>query len=624
MYDIFVDEKGGTKDNVEVNFHDTLEDLFEQEDLDREAYERENEANSDFEVSDDSDFEVGSWIEEEDREELEEIRKKVQNSKAHLKEGLLNIATYVELGNEGFEDDGFASDDSGYYVTTDEDDEVADHGVRIPNPLPKYNPRTVIPYFCHGMTFRDIMEVREALKKHAVKDRRDIRVTKSDPYRVRARCTGKGCTWTFFVSYNKRFKTFQLKTYTEHSCSEHFKNKFVSPRFIANHYMRRIRSNPRWKIKDMRETIREDFGTDVSLMQCSKAKSIITHKSLASYTEEYALLRTYAEQLLRGLVPSIAEMFPEAEHRLCARHIYQNWRKKFCDKKWQKMFWECAKSSTEVQFNRNLARIRLSNPSAAESMVRIDPKYWCRAWFSTDVKCDSVDNNLSESFNSLILEPRHKPIFSMLEDIRIQCMENITIKRDKANRWQGEDPEMFLADCYSIENYCKTYDHVMQPLDGPKEWPHSEYEAILPPIFRAMPGRPRKKRVRGADEKGGYKRKRKVYTAAELLNRDKNNHSKLSRVGRVMSCKSCGKDGHNIRTCKDKNANQQGQSGATNSVQSTRVRGGGRTGRGRGVTARGGTWRGDTTRGLSRGRKPGTTSEVVIAQGSNADGAYGD
>ncbi|CAN1850710.1 hypothetical protein LINPERHAP1_LOCUS40003 [Linum perenne] len=96
----------------------------------------------------------------------------------------------------------------------------------------------------------------------------------------------------------------------------------------------------------------------------------------------------------------------------------------------------------------------------------------------------------------------------------------------------------------------------MQPLDGPKEWPHSEYEAILPPIFRAMPGRPRKKRVRGADEKGGYKRKRKVYTAAELLNRDKNNHSKLSRVGRVMSCKSCGKDGHNIRTCKDKNANQ--------------------------------------------------------------------
>ncbi|CAN1850708.1 hypothetical protein LINPERHAP1_LOCUS40002 [Linum perenne] len=139
----------------------------------------------------------------------------------------------------------------------------------------------------------------------------------------------------------------------------------------------------------------------------------------------------------KGLVPSIAEMFPEAEHRLCARHIYQNWRKKFCDKKWQKMFWECAKSSTEVQFNRNLARIRLSNPSAAESMVRIDPKYWCRAWFSTDVKCDSVDNNLSESFNSLILEPRHKPIFSMLEDIRIQCMENITIKRDKANRWQG-------------------------------------------------------------------------------------------------------------------------------------------------------------------------------------------
>ncbi|CAN1121394.1 hypothetical protein LINPERPRIM_LOCUS2164 [Linum perenne] len=591
------------------------------------------------------------------------------------------------------------------------------------------------------MRFADIMEVRDALKKHAIKEMRNIRVTKSDPGRLRARCTGKGCAWTFFVSYNKRFKTFQLKTYKVHSCSEHYKNKFVSPKFIANHYKRRIRSNPRWRIKDMRETIREDFGIDVSLVQCSRAKSIITQKTLASYTEEYALLRSYATELLRtnpgssitimvdrgnptdeplfqrmyvcfdalkkgflagcrkviamdgcflkglckgelltaiardandqiyhvawcvveleskgswdwfleqlgkdlgigtgqgwsfstgqqkGLVPSIAEMFPEAEHRLCARHIYQNWQKKFGDDKWQKMFWACAKSNTEVQFNRNLAIIRQANPAAAQSMVRVEPKYWCRAWFSTDVMCDSVDNNLSESFNALILEARHKPIFSMLEDLCIQCMDNIAVKRDKSSKWQsmwcpkpllklrtnalstrychiicngkegyevrhgddhfcvqlnekkcsgrawdltgipcahaitciaseGEDPEMFLADCYSTKTYWKIYDHVMQPLDGLKEWSNHEFEAILPPLLRVMPGRPRKKRVRGADEKSGYKRKRKVYTAAELLARDKNNPAKLSKVGRVMSCGSCGKNGHNTRTCKEKNVNQ--------------------------------------------------------------------
>ncbi|CAN1175129.1 hypothetical protein LINPERPRIM_LOCUS30653 [Linum perenne] len=106
---------------------------------------------------------------------------------------------------------------------------------------------------------------------------------------------------------------------------------------------------------------------------------------------------------------------------------------------------------------------------------------------------------------------------------------------------EGEDPEMFLVDCYSTETYWKIYDHVMQPLDGPKEWSNHEFEAILPPLLRVMPGRPRKKRVRGA---------------AELLARDRNNPAKLSKVGRVMSCGSCGKNGHNTRTCKEKNVNQ--------------------------------------------------------------------
>ncbi|CAN1148324.1 hypothetical protein LINPERHAP1_LOCUS4604 [Linum perenne] len=277
VYDIFVDAKSWVEDGVGINNEEWLE-----------------------EDSEDNDFEVGSWIEEEDREELEEIRQKVQEAKSHLKGGIPITANDVEDEIKGFEGDEFSSDESGYYVTTDEDDEVADHGVRIPNPLPKYSPRTDITYFCHGMRFTDIIEVREALRKHAVKERWDIRLTKSDPGRVRARCTGKGCSWTFFVFYNKRFKTYQLKTYKEHSCSEHYKKKFVSPKFIANHYKRRIRSNPRWRIKDMRETIREDFGTDVSLVQCSRAKSIITHKSLASYTEEYALLRSYAVEILRS------------------------------------------------------------------------------------------------------------------------------------------------------------------------------------------------------------------------------------------------------------------------------------------------------------------------------------
>ncbi|CAN1780798.1 hypothetical protein LINPERHAP1_LOCUS15204 [Linum perenne] len=139
----------------------------------------------------------------------------------------------------------------------------------------------------------------------------------------------------------------------------------------------------------------------------------------------------------KGLVPCIATLFPSSEHRLCARHIYNNWMRKFKNQDWQEIFWSCAKARTEILFNRHKEKLCKENAAACEAMVKINPKHWSRAYFSTLVKCDSVDNNLSESFNALILEARHKPIFSMLEDIRIMCMEQIAVKRKLAKTWKS-------------------------------------------------------------------------------------------------------------------------------------------------------------------------------------------
>jgi hypothetical protein len=44
----------------------------------------------------------------------------------------------------------------------------------------------------------------------------------------------------------------------------------------------------------------------------------------------------------KGLIKAVNEIIPEAEHRMCARHIYANWRKKHRDKAFQKPFWACA------------------------------------------------------------------------------------------------------------------------------------------------------------------------------------------------------------------------------------------------------------------------------------------
>lgn len=74
--------------------------------------------------------------------------------------------------------------------------------------------------------------------------------------------------------------------------------------------------------------------------------------------------------------------------------------------------------------------IRSISPFAYSDLLKTNPKYWSRAYFATLTQCEVVDNNLSECFNSWILEARYKPIISMLDHIRLQCMERIHTKRD--------------------------------------------------------------------------------------------------------------------------------------------------------------------------------------------------
>ncbi|CAN1777246.1 hypothetical protein LINPERHAP1_LOCUS13978 [Linum perenne] len=106
---------------------------------------------------------------------------------------------------------------------------------------------------------------------------------------------------------------------------------------------------------------------------------------------------------------------------------------------------------------------------------------------------------------------------------------------------EGNDLERYISGWYSVQKYWNTYDSVMIPMDGHTSWVPSQYTPVLPPMVRKMPGRPKKKRK---------------YTNEDLMARDKNDPTKISRVGRIMTCKSCKKEGHNKRTCAFNKNNQ--------------------------------------------------------------------
>lgn len=140
---------------------------------------------------------------------------------------------------------------------------------------------------------------------------------------------------------------------------------------------------------------------------------------------------------MQGLLKAVGELVPRAEHRMCARHIYANWRKKYGGQKLQRKFWRCAKSSCEVIFNYNKAKLAEETPDGATDMLKTAPEHWSRAFFKLGSNCDSVDNNMCESFNNSIMDSRFLPVISMNEIIRRKVMVRIQENRTKAEKWQG-------------------------------------------------------------------------------------------------------------------------------------------------------------------------------------------
>lgn len=70
-------------------------------------------------------------------------------------------------------------------------------------------------------------------------------------------------------------------------------------------------------------------------------------------------------------------------------------------------------------------------------MMKTSLEHWSRAHLKLGSNCDSVDNNVCESFNNMILESRYLPIVSMLEWIRRNMMVRIQECRSKTSKWKG-------------------------------------------------------------------------------------------------------------------------------------------------------------------------------------------
>ncbi|KAG5611446.1 hypothetical protein H5410_022727 [Solanum commersonii] len=136
----------------------------------------------------------------------------------------------------------------------------------------------------------------------------------------------------------------------------------------------------------------------------------------------------------------------------------------------------------------------------------------------------------SSEYIFLVYEPRKRYIVCLeriictcgrFQEDEIPCAHTIAVLKHK----NVTDMHPYCSDYYKPDALAKTYKVAMVPMLDKEDWTVPDYvldKIVLPPRYRRLVGRPRKRRNKNADEK---------------ITVNKN------------YCGQCGQEGHNMRTC---------------------------------------------------------------------------
>ncbi|GKB39011.1 multidrug resistance-associated protein 5, partial [Tanacetum coccineum] len=194
----------------------------------------------------------------------------------------------------------------------------------------------------------------------------------------------------------------------------------------------------------------------------------------------------------KGLIGTVKELLPHAEHRLCARHIYANFKKKWIGLHYKSLFWGAAASTLVVHFKHKMELIKNIDPLAYNWLMERDPKAWCRAYFQMDRSCVAFENvamnQKAVNLNDIVCPSIRKELEKLKQYQRYwlvyPCGQQLFEVR-KADEGFG------------VAAYCMLN---QDPVGGSSLWVNSDNPPPLPFKKRIMPSRPRKNRIK--HEKG--------------------------------------------------------------------------------------------------------------------------
>ena len=111
---------------------------------------------------------------------------------------------------------------------------------------------------------------------------------------------------------------------------------------------------------------------------------------------------------------AFADNWPQYEHKICCRHLYNNLREQHPGILIRDLFWKVAKATYAHEFKRVMNEMKDIDEGVYNWLKAHTTTIWARHMFRTDALSNTIINNMCESFNSKILKFKGKPIISMV------------------------------------------------------------------------------------------------------------------------------------------------------------------------------------------------------------------
>ncbi|CAL9012236.1 unnamed protein product, partial [Prunus brigantina] len=387
------------------------------------------------------------------------------------------------------------------------------------------------------MQFSNKDELKEAIREYAIVQGRNIKLVKNDNKRIQAKCAGHTkCPFILWASkIDRDEQTFAIKTLSlEHECTRVDKLKYTNSRWLSKRFADKIRKNPEWDVGAFKVEVLEKYHMNVSKHQIYGAKNLSKVIIEGSYVEQYARLWDYAEELKKankgstviiknkmkvnkpngkawvfmsdkqkGLIPAIETLLPTAEHIMCVRHLFSNFRTEHGGLALKNILWAMARATTIPWYEAEMDKMKDQDEEAWKHPIR----------------------------------PRIVKIIEKNKLGASQCIPRLAGE----SKYQEANVFDYAHDCYKKEAYLSSYEPMVHPIPSMNQWQRTNWPPIKPPPYKKQPGRPKKSRNKGPAD---------VEVTAPVPPNPlppfyNPPPTRLRRIYVKIRCSICGQEGHN-------------------------------------------------------------------------------